>query len=454
MEELEDFLVVEIHFAESALWDVDLGLSSGKVDVDLTVDLLAVGGWVEDVADSGSVSEWLVGHVSLLVVVRVGDGDQEFTSGEGIESVVRVSLDVLLVPDLHGLSGGVDLGHLLVDVAVGVHGLPEGLSVLWVVSTRVVLLTSVVEEWDTLGGEGEGKGRLEGGSVVVLVQESGVVVVVDEDSQGGKVLEGTLSVVSVFDLVHALLSSENVLDGVVHWIVEETSEVVLVWTNIVWISVEALSHLEDSRGLSVLSPELSFDFWDGINSDTIEVVLLDQVVDPGLQVLSDVRVVLVKIWQVSESAILNIAWVIPVGDLAVRVVMFGLVEWINSGEVHADWSDVVGDDVNHNPDVLGVCGIDQVLEVLLGSKVRVDLLPVGGPVSVVSTVNVVDDWSDPNGVEAHTLDIVKVVLETFPVTTAVVGKIRASIGRSVLSGKSVSENLINSSFLPGVSVTS
>jgi hypothetical protein len=290
--------------------------------------------------------------------------------------------------------------------------------------------------------------------VVVLVQESGVVVVVDENSESGEILEGTLSVISVSNLVHALLSSENILDSVVHWVVEEASEVLLVWSNIVWISVEALSHLENARGLSVLRPELSFDFWDGIDSDSIKVVLLDQVVDPGLQVLSNIRVVLVEIWQVSESAVLNITCVIPVGDLAVRVVVIRLVEWIDSREVHTNWSDVVGNNVNHDPDVLLVSSLDQVLQIILTSKVRVDLLPVGSPVSVISTVDVVDDWGDPNGIESHTLDVVKVVLETLPVSTAVVGKISASIGASILSGESVSENLVNSSLLPVVGVSS
>jgi hypothetical protein len=290
--------------------------------------------------------------------------------------------------------------------------------------------------------------------VVVLVQESGVVVVVDENSESGEILEGTLSVISVSNLVHALLSSEYILDSVVHWVVEEASEVLLVWSNIVWISVEALSHLENARGLSVLRPELSFDFWDGIDSDSIKVVLLDQVVDPGLQVLSNIRVVLVEIWQVSESAVLNITCVIPVGDLAVRVVVIRLVEWIDSREVHTNWSDVVGNNVNHDPDVLLVSSLDQVLQIILTSKVRVDLLPVGSPVSVISTVDVVDDWGDPNGIESHTLDVVKVVLETLPVSTAVVGKISASIGASILSGESVSENLVNSSLLPVVGVSS
>lgn len=202
-----------------------------------------------------------------------------------------------------------------------------------------------------------------------MVQESGVVVVVDEDSESREILEGTFSVVSVSDLVHALLSSENILDGVVHWVIEESSQVLLVWTNIVWISIEALSHLENARGLSIFRPELSFDFWDRVDSDSIKVVLLYQIVDPGLQVLSDVGIVLVKIWQVSESAIFNVTWVTPVGDLAVRVVVFGLVEWIDSREVHTDWSNVVGNNVNHDPDVLLVSSLDQVLEVILTSEV-------------------------------------------------------------------------------------
>lgn len=102
-------------------------------------------------------------------------------------------------------SSSVDLGSHLIDVGVGVHVLPEGLSVLWIVSTIVVLFGTVVVEWDTSSGQSEGKSRFESRIVVELVLESSVIVVVDKDTKGINILEFTVFLSkSVFDVVHAL----------------------------------------------------------------------------------------------------------------------------------------------------------------------------------------------------------------------------------------------------------
>lgn len=58
----------------------------------------------------------------------------------------------------------------------------------------------------------------------MVVQESRVVMVVDEDTQGVNILEVLLFlIVSVFDAFHRLAASENVADRIVHWIVEKSS---------------------------------------------------------------------------------------------------------------------------------------------------------------------------------------------------------------------------------------
>ncbi len=54
-----------------------------------------------------------------------------------------------------------------------------------------------------------------------LVLESSVVVVVDKDTEGVDILEFTIFLSkSVFDVLHALSRTKNILDGEVHWIVE------------------------------------------------------------------------------------------------------------------------------------------------------------------------------------------------------------------------------------------
>jgi hypothetical protein len=146
---------------ESALWHVDLGLSVSKPHINIPVNSLAVSCWVEDVANSITVLEWMVGDLTVLLVSAVGESDKEFSSGVSIEGVVNISLNLGLVPDLALASLGMDGGDLLVEVRVGVIVLPERLTVLGVISSTVVLLRTVVGEWNTTGGQGEGNGRFE-----------------------------------------------------------------------------------------------------------------------------------------------------------------------------------------------------------------------------------------------------------------------------------------------------
>lgn len=132
-----------------ALWDVDLALSTGEEDIDSTLNSLAVRSWEEDVADGIAILEWSVSHLDFLVVTLVSEGDEEFTAGEGVEVVLDVSLNEVLIPDFTGLTLGMDLSDLLVKIRAGVHVLPERLTVLGIVSAGIVLLRSVVCEGDT-----------------------------------------------------------------------------------------------------------------------------------------------------------------------------------------------------------------------------------------------------------------------------------------------------------------
>jgi len=215
-------------------------------------------------------------------------------------------------------SSSVDLGGHLIDVRVGIHVLPEGFSVLWIISTGIVLFRAVVVEWNTSCSQSECETRFESAIVVELILESSVIVIVNEDTEGINILEFTIFFSkSVFDTVHAFSRSKYVLDGVVHWIIEKTVQILLIWSNVAWVTVEALSHLEDSGRLSVLSPEITFDFWYCVDSNTIELIGVDQVFNPGFKISSNILVILVKIWKISESAVFNLVCVIPVVDLAV-----------------------------------------------------------------------------------------------------------------------------------------
>lgn len=324
---------------------------------------------------------------------------------------------------------------------------------MWVVTTSVGLLRTIVIEWNTSGGESENKCVFEHLLIAVLVQESGIVVVIDEDTKSGWVSEFLVYLLnSSGDSLHGLVTSENILDGVVHWIVEKTGNEVLIWADVVRVSVEALSHLENTSGISILLPEVLFDFRNGIDSNTIELIGVDQVFDPVLEISSDVSVILVEIWEVSKSAVLDLPLVVPVYDITFVVVVLGLVEWVDLAEVHANWCNVVGDNIDHDVHVLGVSCFDEVLKIIIGTEVIVGLLPIGGPVSVITITVVVNDWGDPDGVEAHTLNVIEVVGDTVPGSSTVVGEISASsVVLTVALGKSIGKDLVDSSLFPVIS---
>lgn len=102
-------------------------------------------------------------------------------------------------------------------------------------------------------------------------------MVVDEDAESVNIAEVALFLAeSVFDIIHGLCAAKNIFDCVVHWVVEEACHVFLVWTNIGWISIEALSHLEHTSSLPVFAPEILSYLWDGIDSDSIEAKIFDE----------------------------------------------------------------------------------------------------------------------------------------------------------------------------------
>ena len=124
---------------------------------------------------------------------------------------------------------------------------------------------------------------------MVLIQEPGVVVVVHENSKCVDVLEVWRFLrPPVSNVVHGLLASEDVLNGVVHGVVENTRHWALVTTNVGWVSVECLSHLKHTRCCSVSTPEGLWHFWDGINSNSVKAEVLNDALHPVVQVIGNV----------------------------------------------------------------------------------------------------------------------------------------------------------------------
>lgn len=84
----------------------------------------------------------------------------------------------------------------------------------------------------------------------------------------------------------------------------------------------------------------------------------------------------------------------------------------------------------------------QRFQVLLGSKMRVYLKYVLGPVTMVTSLGVLNYRGDPNRVDAQAGDVVEVLLDAFKRSTAVVPQIGALLGWKFPRGsKAICEEL-------------
>lgn len=154
------------------------------------------------------------------------------------------------------------------------------------------------------------------------------------------------------NLIHALLVVENALQSkvkrVVHSSVECVISIVRYHTN---VTIEDFTNLVYASSLSILLPERNLDMRNSVNSDTIEVKLLDSVVNPCLKGFSDILVVLIEVWQIGESAVLNFIRVIPVVDLALRMIVIGIIEGSNFVISLVNIGNMIGNHIEHNPNI-------------------------------------------------------------------------------------------------------
>lgn len=186
------------------------------------------------------------------------------------------------------------------------------------------------------------------------------------------------------------------------------------------VSIEILSHLEDSSSISIFFPEVFRNLRNSVNSNSFEAIGLNSLLNPILKVASDITVFLGEIRKSSESTVFNLVLILPVFDVTVAMVMFTMVERINLVKVITDRSYMVSNDIDHNPNSSLTTGANKVLEIVCRSKMVVELLPVASPVPMVTSIQVINNRRNPNGIEAHSRDVIKVVSNSFVSTSTVV----------------------------------
>jgi hypothetical protein len=94
-----------------------------------------------------------------------------------------------------------------------------------------------------------------------------------------------------------------------------------------------------------------------------------------------------------------------------------------------------------------VSGIHESLQSIFISEIGVDLFPVGGPVSVVSAFKVVNNWRNPDGIEAQIFYVLELLSNSVEVSTAIVMEVASRLV-SIASLESISKDLIDISLFP------
>jgi hypothetical protein len=101
-------------------------------------------------------------------------------------------------------------------------------------------------------------------------------MIINKDSKCINVLKmGTLCIITSLNLIHGLATSKYILDCIIHWVVKETGNIVLIWSNICWITIKALTHLKYTGRCTILSPKALRNLWNSVDTNSIKAIGCD-----------------------------------------------------------------------------------------------------------------------------------------------------------------------------------
>ena len=341
-------------------------------------DHLTIVFWPEHVTD---FSAFLVGQIrepKIFCVRLVGHSHQHVSERVREEVRPHITFDIGVIPRLSCLSCGVDRSNLLVNFRICVHRVPETFSIGGVISSRKVLLVTIVEEGDSASCERKSDRRFKLSLFVgVNTQEASIVVIVQETAQKVHIFEtGFFGCILVPNAVHGTSIAKDVAYSEEHGIVEQPLDVVLVVADKVRISVETFAHLENARRFCVFSPEVFGYLRDGVDANAIKVEFLNHILDPIFEIFPHIGVALVQIRQASQPAILNRVLVVPI-NVALGVIVLIFVQRVDLGKiVPSIIARMIGHNVEHYPDVLRVGSLNQTVQIFVGAKVFVHAFPI------------------------------------------------------------------------------
>jgi len=169
----------------------------------------------------------------------------------------------------------------------------------------------------------------------------------------------------------------------------------LVAGNVWEVITENFSDGVDTSSFGEISPEVLGNIRDSVDSEGVKIISLDEVSNPLEESLLNEGMILIKIRESTKPASFHSVRVHGTNLFTFRilVVVAGVVERNNSGVVPViNISNVVGNDVNHDPHVSLVASTDEFLELFSCAELFVDLIEVAGPVAMISSLSVSNNW--------------------------------------------------------------
>jgi hypothetical protein len=146
---------------------------------------------------------------------------------------------------------------------------------------------------------------------------------------------------------------------------------------------------------------------DSIQSNTIKVELFCEPLDPIGQVVDHLLVLSVNIGKGADATVFDGPLIIIVNDAWGMKV--GLVIQRRCESLCWEFSRVIQDNISHDPNIARVGLSDKFLEPLWATKLGIYCVKVFRPVPMIATLSVVNRRRNVNRVEAHSLNVVELL---------------------------------------------
>lgn len=111
---------------------------------------------------------------------------------------------------------------------------------------------------------------------------------------------------------------------------------------------------------------------------------------------------------------------ILITDFAPIVVVTGIIERSIDSKVSVQIAHVVTHHINHDQNPSLVTSTYEINKVFLTAEVVIQFVEIASPIPMIPSIAVINDGWNPNGIEAHSLNIVEIVDDSAIATSAIV----------------------------------